>query len=714
VTAPRQPLPRLFLSNARCASYRGLRWAFAIVGLLFPLLGVGRASGGIIPPDRRTIWNPGVPGGVPVRTTICATLDASTYGNGAQDASKGIQAGIDACPPGQVVLLSAGDFKIAAPLLITRAIVLRGQGPRHTKLKMPVGTNANPITIGTRWFKTTQATDLAGDATKGSRTVTLAANPGLIAGEIVLVDQRADPSITQWSPKSRPGDASRTWFMRPDRPVGQVLEVASVDGATATFTTPFHIDMRTAFGAQLSRFSNAENGPVVPAVKYAGIEDLYVSGGSQGQGNLKLANAAYSWIRNVESDYQDGESVGIDGSFRCVVRDSYFHSTQMPQPGGGGYGVSFSWHSADNLVENNIVWNMNKVMVMRASGGGNVVGYNYMEDGWIRYNPGWMEVGLNASHMTTPHFELFEGNEAFNFDGDNTWGNAVYITVFRNHLTGKRRSIPPLQLSDVQNRRAIGLMKGHWWYTFVGNVLGTPDQTSAPFGGFRYEDHFPWRDDPIGLWRLGYNPEDWRAPADPKVLSTIMRGGNYEYATHSIHWEDIPPQAIPDSLYLGSKPSFFGSHHWPWVDPTGATKLHVLPARQRFDGMKEGLSAVPAPARFAGVLGRLLEAVNAWMMATAAIRAVADAGSKGCQTRDTLRCPFLPGQHLPRVIRRRWWPEVAAVPSLWCGVRRPEAVADLLHSLDAVVSRPCGGAAESRSRAACWITSTPLGGQNRS
>jgi hypothetical protein len=63
--------------------------------------------------------------------------------------------------------------------------------------------------------------------------------------------------------------------------------------------------------------------------------------------------------------------------------------------------------------------------------------------------------------MTTPHFELFEGNQAFNFDGDNTWGNAVYITVFRNHFTGKRRSLPPLQLTDLQNRRAIGLMEGH-------------------------------------------------------------------------------------------------------------------------------------------------------------------------------------------------------------------------------------------------------------
>src|SRR5207249_6153560 len=39
----------------------------------------------IIPADRRTTWNPGLmsQGGVPNRTTICATVQASTYGNGA-------------------------------------------------------------------------------------------------------------------------------------------------------------------------------------------------------------------------------------------------------------------------------------------------------------------------------------------------------------------------------------------------------------------------------------------------------------------------------------------------------------------------------------------------------------------------------------------------------------------------------------------------------
>ena len=538
----------------------------------------------LIPPERMTVWNPGIPGGVPARTTVCATIDASTYGNGAQDATAGIQAALDGCPVGQVVVLSAGSFSISRRLNITKGVVLRGQGPAQTRINIPVGTNSNLITIGTQWFKFTQSTNLAGDAAKGSQTAVLAGNPGLNVGEIVLVDQLTNPDITEWSPSSPPGDPSRTWFTRPDRPVGQILEIQAINGNTITFTTPFHIGFQTAYTAQLTRFSNAPNGPVVPVVKYAGVEDLYLSGGSGGQGNIWLSNAAYSWIKNIESDFQEGASVAIDASFRCVVRDSYIHSTQNPTPGGGGYGFSFSFYSSDNLLENNISWNMNKVMVMRASGGGNVIGYNYMEDGWISYNTGWVEVGLNASHMTTPHFELFEGNQSFNFDGDNTWGNAVYITVFRNHLTGKRRSVAPLQLTDAQNPRAIGLMEGHKWYSFVGNVLGTANQDPSPSHGYTYDAAFPWRDDPIGMWRLGYNPENWNAPPDANVTGTVLRDGNYDYATNQVHWVN-GPQPIPTSLYLAGKPAFFGSNPWPWVDPTGTTKTYTLPARARFDAM---------------------------------------------------------------------------------------------------------------------------------
>src|SRR2546426_2321041 len=90
----------------------------------------------LIPPERLTTWTPGIPGGIPARATVCANVSAASYGNGALDATAGIQAALDACPVEQVVQLSTGDFKITQWLQISKGIVLRGMGPAQTKLKM--------------------------------------------------------------------------------------------------------------------------------------------------------------------------------------------------------------------------------------------------------------------------------------------------------------------------------------------------------------------------------------------------------------------------------------------------------------------------------------------------------------------------------------------------------------------------------------------------
>lgn len=537
----------------------------------------------VLPPDRRAVWDPGLNpvGGIPKRTRLCATVTPS-----GGDDTQAIQMALDSCPANQVVSLTAGTFNISGEgLALTRSeITLRGTGPATRLVKQP-GSNLPVIIIGTRWYKYTQPVDLVADAAQGATAVTLRSDPGLLPGEIVTIDQVTNPTLTQWSPtRSPPGNESRGWFGRYDRPIGQVLEVKSVNGTSVTFTTPLHIGFTTASKAQVVRFSADENGPMTPAVRYSGVEDLYVYGGEGGDGggNIHLFATAYSWVKNVESDGSSGASVSLDGTFRCVLRDSYLHSTKDPNPGGGGYGIALNQYAADNLVENNISWNFNKVIVMRTTGGGNVIGYNYMEDGWGSGYPTIPEVGLNAAHMTTPHYELFEGNQSWNFDGDSVWGNSIYITVFRNHLTGKRRSVSPLQLTDQVNRRAIGLTVGHWWYSFLGNVLGTAGQSPVPpQTSFVYETNDFTADDPVPMWKLGYDGEDGSKPQDTAVAATTIRQGNYDYVTTTV----VGDPALPPSLYLTSKPAFFGSSTWPWVTPETETRLAVLPARARFDAM---------------------------------------------------------------------------------------------------------------------------------
>src|SRR4249919_323081 len=99
--------------------------ATVLASLTFALAAYS-AGAQIIPVDRTTVWRPGVPGGIPTRTTVCATVNASTYGNGSSDASAGIQAAVNACPVGQVVMLSAGNFTVNNLVLINKAITLRG------------------------------------------------------------------------------------------------------------------------------------------------------------------------------------------------------------------------------------------------------------------------------------------------------------------------------------------------------------------------------------------------------------------------------------------------------------------------------------------------------------------------------------------------------------------------------------------------------------
>lgn len=541
-----------------------------------------------LPSDRVTLWQPGVThnGGIPNRSTIYTTISAS----GGDDTSI-IQSALNNCPSGEVVKLNTGNFQISGDgLAMPSNVTLRGSGVNTKLLKTPSSAQA-VIVFGQRFTsdKFYQSYNLASDGMKDSYTITLVStpsSPALSTGELVLLDQSTDDTLTWWNDvNSPPGHPSRGWFSRTDRPLTQILEVASGSGTQITFSTPLHLDFKTANTAQMSRYGN---GSLRQAVKWAGIEDLYVEKGDGGDsgGNIHLwGPAAYCWIKNVEASHSNGSSINFNGAFRCELRDSHIHLSDNPNPGGGGYLISMSRAASDNLVENNIVWRGNKVILMRATGGGNVIAYNYMDDGYIDYAKNFVETGLNLSHMTTAHHELFEGNQCFNFDSDSGWGNAIYGTAIRNHLTAKRRDIDSIGLSDEQNRRAIGVVRKHWWFSFLGNVLGTSGQTAPPPGGatFGYE----WTGGSQAyhyMWQIGYQDGSWNNTPEAAVVNSTIRHGNYDYVSGSTVWDSGESNHnLPTSLYLTSKPAFFGSETWPWVTPEGSTKLYILPARYRFD-----------------------------------------------------------------------------------------------------------------------------------
>src|SRR2546430_16127676 len=96
-----------------------------LIMVVVPAAAHAQPWSGILDPSRAIDWrNVGIPGGIPNRTTICASLNA-----GATAAQ--INSAIASCPSGQVVFLSAGVFNLSAGIDFggKSNVTLRGAGP---------------------------------------------------------------------------------------------------------------------------------------------------------------------------------------------------------------------------------------------------------------------------------------------------------------------------------------------------------------------------------------------------------------------------------------------------------------------------------------------------------------------------------------------------------------------------------------------------------
>jgi len=375
-------------------------------------------------------------------------------------------------------------------------------------------------------------------------------------------------------------------------------EIVKIDGNVLTIGTPIHLGFKAALKPEVYKPSGPMT-PSGPTVKYAGIEDLYLTGGRNGM--ILVINAAYSWVRNVESDGSQVTGNGLRGAhltlescYRCVVRDSYFHDASDVTQGGGAYGISVQAQTSDSLVENNIVVNLNKPMVMRASGGGNVVAYNYIDDAWTGAMESMQETTIDGGHASFPFMELFEGNWAAHLATDSVWGNSGWLTFFRNFASGQQRRTPLIPESfDVT---AVGLEAGAHAINVVGNVLGAYGKAQM------YEVRAnPPVTSQAAVYRIGHranggngggDSNKYESPSEPgSTASTLIRHGNFDYVTNRVVWSPaVSGRSLPPSLYLSEKPAFFGTRPWPWVDPLGSVRTSELPAKERFDRLH-------APAR---------------------------------------------------------------------------------------------------------------------
>jgi hypothetical protein len=531
--------------------------------LLTGLAAVGSAQ--IIPQGRRITWHPGVPGGIPARTAVCANV-VSGYGargDGVADDSGAIQRAIDACPIGQVVFVPAGTYRLNSPLTLTKGVVLRGAGPSATQLKTYAAWHG--IQIGD-WPSQPVATAVSSSPAKDANTLTVGSvsSPSLAAGDFIVIDQLNDGvEVINVDDQSRDGGT---------RALSQISRITAVNGLTLSIDPPLYHAYSAAQSPQVWELNQG-----IPMTTYAGVEDLYIERvsptGFEGYSNIKMVACAYCWVKNVESKLAQFRHVDIDRSFRCEIRDSYFNDGMHHGTGGFAYGVVAANRSTDNLIENNVFYHLRHSMVIKEGASGNVFGYNYSVASYQGEN--WLASDMNA-HGAHSHMNLFEGNIGAKIYADFTHGSSSYNTFLRNNSI---RDSSALAITNAL--RAVDVEKLQYYYNFVGNVLGQPSQIWTAFedNGSRTAGSGQY------VYTWGYPSDGAGASTDTQSKATVLRHGNYDYQTQSTRWDaGIVDRNVPNSWYLASKPAFFGALPWPSIGPDQNPVAGSIPAKERYEG----------------------------------------------------------------------------------------------------------------------------------
>lgn len=517
-----------------------------------------------LPAERSVPWQGkvGVKGDIPARTAIFRTLVPS----GGDDAAA-IQTAVKACPPGSVVKLKTGTFRISRPITLKAGTTLRGSGMGATTLQGVSGMKGSYL-LGFRdggaSFDLSNAPhiNLAGGFSKGSSTIRTASPHGWVAGDHVAIDQLNDDSADP--PVSSSGTSgSCTWCGRGRgaRSLGQTVKIVEVPSAkTAVVEIPLYWN----FDAKLT----PQGTKVIGVVPDTGLEELTLDNTLSGNsaqaddGTVLMSAAVNSWLLGVEVVGSYKNMVRVYGGYRNTIRGCKFHEGIPARPTDGAqydtnraYGVNMSQWLSACLIENNEFYHLAMSVVLDGPVSGNVIAYNYFHD---NFNPvSWQQDAI-AHHGGHPMMNLYEGNYAagLSISADNIWGTSSHNTLFRNRVFNST--------AFTSRTWAIDLYQKTRYYNLVGNVLGDRRDTIHHLDNADFSIS-----NAHAIYKTGYADGGDSASVgnDHQVSATLLRHGNWDSVTNGVGWSGTDRRVLPGSLYLSRKPSWWGNLPWPAIGP---------------------------------------------------------------------------------------------------------------------------------------------------
>ncbi len=574
----------------------GNGFLFLIVGMFIVVGLVGGVSAYTLPSDRTIDWHEvGIPGGIPSRTTICAVIDSTTYGSGTTDATSAIQSALNSCPANQAVYIPAGTYLVSSTIRIPSNVTLRGEGS-NTVIHAQ-GSGSSLISFGNSATPSpSNSVSITGGSTKGSQTITLSDASGISVGSYLMVTQLNDPDLA--TIQSSEGSTSCTWcdLWGGTRVMGQIVEVTTVNGNTVGISPGLYMNYT------LTPYATGFNA----VAKYAGLENLKISMYNTGYtANIRMDGSAYCWVKGIESDYTDGDHLEALSAYRGEIRDSYFHDAYHHTPGTTDADVFIAEKSSGFLVENNVLRRLHSAIMLNWGASGNVIAYNYLDGCFDQgaTNVLIMDMSMHGAH---PMFNLYEGNSMATFAPDGIWGSSSHNTVFRNNMRGTTLICEPTgsvrspETTDchwaVQANRAISLGFASTHYNILGNAVGSPEMLALTIynGGT-----------PMGMQTTTICPQSTSYDAVAYSFSfghvsgvedncmsgwgnssytTAILHGNYDYVSNSVLWNSgISDHNLPSSLFLTSKPAWFGNLQWPAIGPDVIGYVSMIPAQYCYE-----------------------------------------------------------------------------------------------------------------------------------
>ena len=558
-----------------------------LVGI--PSLAHAQRWAGIIDRSRAVDWsagNQGVAGGIPNRTTICATLNP-----GATAAQ--INAAIAACPANQVVFLNAGTYNITGLNFGSKNnVTLRGAGPDRTFLKFNgadgCGGFAGDVCIkgedvlaqtwpGHAPEEVGHFHVWTGGYAQGSTQITVDSTASLSVGMTIVLDQLDDATDTGGVLISHASTRvlENISTGRVGRGQTQWVRITAINGLTLTITPGVYMPNFRA--SQLPQIWWAQ-GPTLNGIEEMSLDHSGSSAIDAGMSGVVFWNTTQCWVKNVRSIKSGRNHVWLVQASRSEIRDNYF--TGADKPGASlNYGIDF-YMGGDSLVINNVFQHVTSSLLPGTTSG-DILAYNFSRDQPYS-SPDYMQIAVNT-HDLGNLMLLVEGNQTNTFTMDLFHGAGHLNTVFRNHLSGQ-------DVGQTTNTSVINLFAYNRFVNVVGNVLGTAGYHT------NYQDCVNGSGCATGngtdnrsIYVVGFSASGDSnggcCPYDDLVRTTMLRWGNYDTVTGTVRFvtsevpgafpfvnaNPIPPQTLPASFFLAAKPSWWGTPwgvpNWPAVGP---------------------------------------------------------------------------------------------------------------------------------------------------